>query len=429
MKRTGLLMLSYLSFLVVYSQDLRIYHIDVNQADATLFVTSTGESMLVDSGGNGAGDEIFEVMQEAGISDLDIYITTHFHSDHYGGVDELVQNHDVEITQAYDRGDKETLSASKTSGSRYMEYDQAIGSRADMIRAGRRFTLGEMAVECLASGGVVANETESIGHDENDLSVAILVNFRGFKYFVGGDIHEPVENKIAENGLAENIDMYQANHHGSHTSSAVPFLNHLTPAVIIISNGNHNGFGHPRQSTLSNMQDVSPVPDIFQTNKFTKSNSLAGNVTDQFIADLDPGGDEGTILVSLTGSRYTVTFGNFSKAYDVKAAAAPSSGVVIESVLPNPVGSDAQLEEVVIRNDGSTAMSINDWVLQDASGKTWRLSETINPGQSTTIVRNGRSMSLNNDGDMVELLNSENVLVDEFRYVSSSEGQRINTGH
>ena len=44
------------------AQTLRIYHIDVDQADSTLFVAPGGNTLLVDSGKNGHGQRIKDVM-------------------------------------------------------------------------------------------------------------------------------------------------------------------------------------------------------------------------------------------------------------------------------------------------------------------------------------------------------------------------------
>lgn len=53
----------------------------------------------------------------------------------------------------------------------------------------------------------------------------------------------------------------------------------------------------------------------------------------------------------------------------------------------------------------------------------------ISANSSVTISRNSMPMSLNNDGDLISLINSGNHLVDQFQYISSIEGQIIDTGH
>jgi hypothetical protein len=118
--------------------------------------------------------------------------------------------------------------------------------------------------------------------------------------------------------------------------------------------------------------------------------------------------------------------------FTVKAPAGPvvtTAGVAIESLLPNPVGVDEQLEQVTLRNTGMTAVSLVGWILRDRSGLTWTLNGTINPGQSRTFVRNNQDMSLNNAGDEIVLIDAAQVQRDSFTYMSSTQGIVIQTGH
>ena len=50
------------------AQTLRIYQIDVEQADAALFVMPNGKTLLIDAGKNGHGQRIRHVMATAGVT-------------------------------------------------------------------------------------------------------------------------------------------------------------------------------------------------------------------------------------------------------------------------------------------------------------------------------------------------------------------------
>ena len=106
-----------------------------------------------------------------------------------------------------------------------------------------------------------------------------------------------------------------------------------------------------------------------------------------------------------------------------------TSTVVIESLLPNPVGADEQREEVTLRNQGTSAISLAGWRLRDRSGLQWDLSGTIAAGQSTTFRRNGQAMTLNNQGDEIVLPDQSSTERDRFSYTSSSEGTLNRTLH
>jgi len=84
---------------------LDIYWVDVEGGGGTLIVTPAGESVLIDSGNPGVRDagRIHQTAtQVAGLKKIDHYVTTHFHTDHFGGVAALSAL--IPIGQVYDNG-------------------------------------------------------------------------------------------------------------------------------------------------------------------------------------------------------------------------------------------------------------------------------------------------------------------------------------
>jgi beta-lactamase superfamily II metal-dependent hydrolase len=415
------------------AQTLRIYHIDVDQGDATLLVAPNGQSLLVDSGRNGHGPRLLAVMQAAGVTVIDNLVTTHYHDDHYGGIDEVV-GAGITIRHVFDRGDKTVQSlGDKLTKPRFREYEDSVGHRADALTRGETVDLDPtMTIRVISSGGVVLGEqNHTTGHDENDMSVTLLIQFGDFRYFIGGDAETATETKIAERDLVVDVDMYQANHHGADNGSSQVLLDDMRPTAIVISNGNHHGHEHPRQSTLTRMGAVTPTPTVFQTNSYipdSDPNDDGGNVPQAFIADLQPSGPEGTILTTVdrAAGSYTMAYRNESHTFQIKQRGAAAT-VVIASLVPNPVGADRELEEVVLRNDGAAAADLTAWVLEDASGRVWTLAGVgqLAAGQTATVMRAGMPMSLNNTGDTIVLRNDAGQAVDSVTYTATGEGVRV----
>src|SRR6185295_7643986 len=113
-------------------EQLRIFHIDVEQASATLFIAPGGKTLLVNSGKNGMGSRIKAAMDRAGLTQIDFFVDTHYHEDHYGGIDDLVAL-GVHVLEAYDRGDKAFLPASKLAEPAYKGYIASVGEDAQHI--------------------------------------------------------------------------------------------------------------------------------------------------------------------------------------------------------------------------------------------------------------------------------------------------------
>ena len=104
------------------SHILRLYHIDVEQASSTLLVAPGGKTLLIDAGKNGHGPRIKAVMQQAGVSRIDFFVDTHYHEDHFGGIDELASDPSITIGKAYDRGDKDELEPSKLTEDNFVRW-------------------------------------------------------------------------------------------------------------------------------------------------------------------------------------------------------------------------------------------------------------------------------------------------------------------
>ena len=105
--------------------------------------------------------------------------------------------------------------------------------------------------------------------------------------------------------------------------------------------------------------------------------------------------------------------------------------LIITELLPNPQGYDNQNETATIKNVSQQAINLNGWKLRDIKGKTWSLSSlgVIQPGTQKKITRNGQAMSLNNDGDTIELLDPNENVVDTVTYGPVDEDEVVTQGN
>ncbi len=93
--------------LAAASNDLNVWFIDVEGGQSTLFLTPSGQSLLIDTGfpGNNGrdADRIAAAAKQAGITHLDYLLITHYHGDHVGGVPALAAR--LPIKNFIDHGD------------------------------------------------------------------------------------------------------------------------------------------------------------------------------------------------------------------------------------------------------------------------------------------------------------------------------------
>lgn len=109
------------------------------------------------------------------------------------------------------------------------------------------------------------------------------------------------------------------------------------------------------------------------------------------------------------------------------SASLPNVAVAIRiaSLVPNAVGNEIQNETATLVNSGPTSVNLNGWQLRDASENIWSISGSIGAGQQLLITRSGQPMSLNNDGDSVELVDAMGTVVDSGHYDNAAEGQVV----
>src|SRR5215472_9577329 len=115
--RTALTCLALLAAAVLLpAQNLRIYAIDVEGGKSTLYVSPSGESLLVDAGyaGNNNRDakRIAAAAAAAGVTRIDYLVITHYHGDHAGGVPQLAAM--LPIGKIFDHGDNIEATNPKT---------------------------------------------------------------------------------------------------------------------------------------------------------------------------------------------------------------------------------------------------------------------------------------------------------------------------
>ncbi len=242
---------------------LGITVLDVGQGDA-IVLSSGGQYMLVDAGENGCGDDVVNYLKSRGVQRLAAVVGTHPHSDHIGGLDDVLDA--IPVGKLY-------LSPRTADTETYEDALDAAARRGLTATApapGDKFTLGEAELTFLWP------PKEYKSNEVNDWSLVLRVTAAGYSALLCGDIEEDAERALLDSGAALGCDVLKVAHHGSGTSSGKDFLKAVSPEIALISVGAGNDYGHPDKRTLSRLADVGAA--CYRTDK-------EGNITVYFTSD------------------------------------------------------------------------------------------------------------------------------------------------
>lgn len=300
------------------AQDLKIHHINVGQGDCTLIVSPTGKTMLIDAGNNGKGTSaVLPYLQGLGVTTLDYVVATHYHADHIGGSDEVINAlAGTQIGTVFDRGTANPVPTTATYTSYVPAATSAVGGR-QTLALGQVIDLGGgVTMTCLATDGAVlgSGPVPSATSSENDLSNAWLLRYNEFRYFTGGDCggettyYADLETPLAQ--VVGPVDSFKVNHHGSRYSTNQTFLSALNPTSAVIMVGNGNTYGHPVQTVLDRLATA---------NCFTYLTEAGAGGT---VAAGQGVVANGSVVIATTGhTTYTVSYGGQTQAYPLHASA------------------------------------------------------------------------------------------------------------
>ena len=245
------------------SDTLDIYVIDAEGGNATLFVSPSGESLLIDTGNGGANavrdaDRIMAAIDDAGLEALDHLITTHWHGDHFGAMTELASR--IPIRNFIDHGP--SIQSNPATDAFLETYPQLYGeAEHTVVEPGDTIPVAGLEVTVLASAGRVLEGSlpgrarpnpycgtfvpQAEDTSENAQSVGVLVSFGAFTALHLGDLTVNREfDLMCPNNPIGAVDLFVVSHHGQPTSNAEVLAHAIEPRVGIINNGTRKG-GQP----------------------------------------------------------------------------------------------------------------------------------------------------------------------------------------
>lgn len=277
---------------LAHAKPLEIFFIDTEGGQATLIVSPSGQSLLVDAGytdfsGRDA-DRIAAAAKLAHVKHIDYVLITHHHPDHEGGVPNLLErfqvgtffDHGSTVEPAPDRTYKAYETAMEKQHHQIVKPGDAIlvkGLEVTVVTAaGKHFEHAGGANPFCA--GLAPKESET---GENPQSAGIVVDYGKFRFADFGDLtwNKELALLCPENRIGK-ISLYLTSHHGGETSKAIYAM---APKVAIMNNGARKGGDPKGWKTVS---ESPGLEDLWQLH-FALAGEKESNVPDLRIANID----------------------------------------------------------------------------------------------------------------------------------------------
>ena len=280
---------------------LDIYVVDVEGGNATLFVSPSGESLLIDSGNAGAGavrdaERIMAAVKDAGLMQIDNLITTHWHGDHFGGMAELAAR--VPIRHFIDHGPNVQPGAAADEFLRKTYPDLYARAKHTVVKPGNRISVAGLDVLVVASAGETiktalpgagransycASFKPGDNNAEDPMSVGTYVTFGQFRTIHLGDLTKNKEFELmCPNNRIGTVDVLLGLHHGVDSSNSEVLVHALRPRVAIMNNGTRKG---GQVEVMKTLHSSPGLEDLWQMH-FSQLSGQEYTVPGMFIANV-----------------------------------------------------------------------------------------------------------------------------------------------
>ena len=291
---------------------LDIYVVDTEGGKAALWVTPAGQSVLIDSGnpGNRDLDRLMAAITEAGVKQIDFLISTHYHVDHIGGLQELVKR--IPVAHFIDHGP--SVEPREQVQGFQAAYAELYGNAKHTVaKPGDKIPVTGLDWRIVTSAGNVlktplpgagkpnpacegVQPKEMSPTDDNGQSVGSVITYGQWRAIDLGDLLWNKENELmCPNNPVGTVDVFFVTHHGLDLSNSPALVHAVQPRVAVMQNGTRKGGGVEAMKTMR----TSPgFEDLWQLH-WSYNAGLELNSPALFIANIE---DAATIAGVLTAS-------------------------------------------------------------------------------------------------------------------------------
>ncbi len=223
----------------VPSTELKVHFLDVGQGDSIFIELPNSQTMLIDAGEKRYADVVSDYLTELAITKIDYVVGTHPHTDHIGGL--------ADIIASFKTGD---IYLPKV-GSNTKTYENLLTTIKEQNQV---IHVAEKGKKILDEKGL---QVYFLGPDQkyknlNNNSAIVKIVYGDTSFLFMGDAETMVEAKLED----VKADVIKVGHHGSDSSSSDDFVTQVKPQYAVISVGANNQYNHPSSETIKKYEDI-----------------------------------------------------------------------------------------------------------------------------------------------------------------------------
>lgn len=341
---------------------LRVNYIDVGQGDSIFIQLPNNETMLIDAGEAYKSENVINYLNNLGIKKIDYVVGTHPHTDHIGGLEEVINTFDI--------GSIYMPKASSTSKT-YEDLLTTISNKGLKVKTAKSGVVvlddDNLKLEFIAPNSDSYSEL-------NNYSAVLKLTYLDNTFLFMGDAETLSENEVTSNVDA---DVIKVGHHGSDSSSGIEFVKKVSPEYAIIMVGEGNSYNHPYQSIIDRYENVGAK--VLRT-------------------DLD-----GNIVCDSDGVDVTCK-GDKDSSSNSSSSAAASNINLVSLTSPISRGSDVTVSikglpnttydiDVIYSSGESKASGLEDKTSDSEGNVSWtfKVSSNVKPGTYEVKITDGSS--------------------------------------
>lgn len=283
------------------AKPLRIWFVDVEGGQATLIVSPSGETMLVDAGWPGRNgrdaDRIVAAAKRARIDRIDYMVVTHYHTDHVGGVPQVAEK--IPIRTWVDHGPSvETGKQADELMRAYLAY-RAKGKHLQ-VKPGDKLPVKGLDIDIICSGYELIGKPlagagapnphcgkeplKETDNTENGRSIGMLITLGKFRFINLADLTWNKEMELmCPTAKVPPVDVYLTTHHGMNMSGPRAIVHALAPRIAVMNNGPRKG---GTAEAIQNIRSSPGLEDFWQLH-YAIPAGRENNSPDMFIANTD----------------------------------------------------------------------------------------------------------------------------------------------